>query len=316
MAFVRVYHGSGTTKGNGVMRVTRRTFIKAASVVTAGGVPVPIESMAATSAPTLYVVHGDDPKRMLAAGIEKYGGWPALVKKGKQVTLKPNVAWASLPEQGGNTDPTLVGEAVSSCRKAGASRVAIPEHSCSPAEKSFQMSGVQAAVNKAGGEIYSLEENKRFKEVLIPKGKILKKARVAVDVLETGLLVNMPVAKSHGSCTITGAMKNWMGSVEERKDWHRQGLHQCVADFSTFLVPDLIIADATRIMTTEGPRGPGRMAYPKQLVFGRDPVAVDAYLATLFNLKPFDIAHIRIAHDMKIGIGDLKRVHVVHLEEI
>ena len=40
----------------------------------------------------------------------------------------------------------------------------------------------------------------------------------------------------------------------------------------------------------------------------------DAYLATLFKLKPFGIAHIKIAHDMKIGIGDLKKVNVVHLK--
>ncbi len=298
------------------MKVTRRTFIKTVSMVTAGGVLAPVEAKAAQPKPTIYVVHGEDPKKMLAAGIEKYGGWGALVKKGEQVTLKANVAWASLPEQGGNTDPTLVGEAVASCRQAGASKVVIPEYTCSPAKKSFKMSGVEAAVKTAGGEIYSLGEKKRFKEVFIPKGKIIKKANVAVDVLETGLLVNMPVAKSHSSCTITGAMKNWMGSVEERSSWHKQGLHQCVADFSTFLVPDLIIVDATRIMTTEGPRGPGKMAYPKQLVFGKDPVAVEAYLATRFNLKPFDIAHIKIAHDMKIGVGDLKRVNVVHVNNI
>jgi uncharacterized protein (DUF362 family) len=283
-------------------------------VVTAGSALLPVEGGAAPSKPTIYVVHGDDPKKMLHFGIEKFGGFGALVKKGKKVTLKPNVAWASRPEQGGNTDPNLVGATVSACLAAGASKVVIPEHTCSDAKKAFKMSGVEAAVKKAGGEIYSLGENKKFRKVKIPKGKSITEAEVAVDVLDTGLLINMPVAKSHSSCTITGALKNWMGSVLKRKSWHSRNLHQCVADFSTFLKADLIIADATRVMTTEGPRGPGKMAYPKQLVFGKDPVAVDAYLATLFKLKPFDIAHIKLAHEMKVGIGDLRQVNAVHLD--
>ncbi len=105
-----------------------------------------------------------------------------------------------------------------------------------------------------------------------------------------------------------------MGSVKNRKIWHSSNLHQCIADFSTFIKPSLIIIDATHIMTTRGPRGPGKMAFPNQLVFGTDPVAVDAYSATLFDKQPFDIPYIKIAHEMKIGCGDLTRIHVEHVQ--
>ena len=104
-----------------------------------------------------------------------------------------------------------------------------------------------------------------------------------------------------------------MGSVKDRRAWHNKGLDQCIADFSTLVRPALIVVDATRIMLTGGPRGPGTLAHPNQLVFGTDPVAVDAYAAALFKKKPFDIPHIQIAHEMGIGCGDLSKVNVEHI---
>ena len=109
-------------------------------------------------------------------------------------------------------------------------------------------------------------------------------------------------------------MKNWMGSVRDRRFWHRAGLHQCIADLSTFIRPTLVVIDAIRIMTTGGPRGPGKLEYPNQLIVGRDPVACDAYATTLFGREPFSIPHIKMAHDMGVGCGDLARVNVQTVE--
>ena len=113
---------------------------------------------------------------------------------------------------------------------------------------------------------------------------------------------------------LTLSMKNWMGSVKDRGRWHKAGLHQCIADFSTFIKPSLVIIDATRIMLTKGPRGPGDLAHPGELVLSRDPVAADAYAATLFDKDPMEIPHIKIAHEMGTGCADLKRVKVSRVE--
>jgi hypothetical protein len=43
-------------------------------------------------------------------------------------------------------------------------------------------------------------------------------------------------------------------------------------------------------------------------------VACDAYAATLFKKKPFDVPYIKIAHEMKIGIGDLDKVNVIEVK--
>lgn len=291
----------------------RRDFLKSAVAATAVGSFMPGIVLAGVSSPFVYVVHGMDIKKMIAVGIGRMGGWKAFVKQGKKVTIKPNIAWPSRPEQGGNTAPRLVGECVAACKEAGALEVIVPENPCSDFRRSFPMSGIEDAVEKAGGRMYCAGKSEHFLSVDLPGAKNLKQADVVVDVMDTGCLINLPVAKTHSGATLTLSMKNWMGSVKDRGFFHRNNLHQCIADLSTFIKPSLIIIDATRIMLTEGPRGPGKLDYPNQLIFGKDPVAVDAYASTLFKKDPFDILHIKIAHEMGIGCGDLTKVNVVHV---
>ena len=296
--------------------IHRREFLKtsvAAAAALAAG-PGRLWAADAAPAPRVIAVHGTDIPLMLQTGIAASGGWAAFVKPGGSVTLKPNAGWASTPEQGANTHPALVEACARACLAAGAADVVIPENSCSPSDKSFEMSGIAAAARRAGARLYALEDAGLFQAVEIPRGVKLKSAEIARDLLAADCLINLPVAKSHGGATLTIGMKNWMGAVRDRGFWHRNNLHQCIADFSSRVKAHLNILDATRIMVAKGPRGPGPLEHPNQIVLGTDPVAVDAYAATLFGKEPFAIPYIRIAHDMGIGCGDLARVEVRHLQ--
>lgn len=294
----------------------RRDFLKTAAATAAALAFAPrrLFAEAGASAARVVVAHGTDIPKMLAAGVAALGGWGAFVKPGQKATLKPNAGWASTPEQGANTHPLLVEEAIRAIRAAGAAEVVLPENPCSPAARSFAMSGIGAAAKSAGGRLYEPDDKRDFVDAAVPRGKILRQVAVVRDVLETGCLINMPVAKTHRGATLTLGLKNWMGSVLDRGFWHRSGLHQCIADFATLVRPSLTIVDATRIMVTNGPRGPGELKTPNQLVFGTDPVAVDAYAATLFGMQPFAVPHIQLAHEMSVGCGDLAKVNVQHLE--
>ena len=295
--------------------LNRREFVKtavlAASVTQMNWLK---SAFAATGGSTVIVVTGTDVGRMLEKGITELGGWKAFVNPGGSVTLKPNAAWASLPEQGGNTDPVLVGTCIAACRTAGASRVVVPENPCNPPEQAFSTSGILKAVEEAKGEMYAPREAKHFTNTDFPDGINLKTAEVVTDVLKTDCLINMPVAKQHGGASLSLSMKNWMGSVKDRGYWHRNHLHQCIADFSTLVRPQLVVIDATRIMLTKGPRGPGELAWPHEIILSRDPVAADAYASTLFKKQPFDIEYIKRAHEMGIGCGALDKIEIVRIE--
>ena len=297
----------------------RRSFLKAtAAVAAASALPAPLSAVAqdaAAPAAKVVVVHGTDLSKMLAAGIAKLGGWDAFIKPGMKVALKPNVAWNSQPEQGGNTHPDLIKACVLAAEAKGAATITIPENTCHPEKATFKASGVEEALKGTKARLYR-PAKEDYQEVQIPQGKIVKSAHVPKDILACDCLINMPVAKSHSATTLTLSMKNWMGSVPnaDRQGWHRNGLHQCIADFSTFIKPKLVIIDASRIMLTKGPQGPGDLAHPNEIILSTDPVAADAYAATLFKKEPFDIGYIKIAHEMGIGCGDLKKITIERVE--
>lgn len=295
--------------------IKRRVFLTStASAAAAAALPA-AASGADAAAPTVVVVHGQDIPKMLEAGIAKLGGWSAFVKAGMKVALKPNVAWNSTPEQGGNTHPDLVRACVQAVVAQGAAAVNIPENTCHPEKATFKASGVADALKGTPARLYR-PAKEDYSRVEIPLGKVVKSASVPKDILDCGCLINMPVAKNHSAATLTLSLKNWMGSVtnEDRRGWHRDGLHQCIADFSTFIKPKLVIIDATRIMLTKGPQGPGDLAYPHEIILSTDPVAADAYAATLFKKEPFDIGYIKIAHEMGVGCGDLNKVKIERVE--
>ena len=292
----------------------RRSFLKTVAAA-ASALPVVVRAEGETAA-TVVVVHGKDIPKMLEAGIAKMGGWEKFfTKPGMSVTLKPNVAWNSTPEQGGNTHPDLVRACVLAAEKAGAAKVNIPENTCHDEKSTFKTSGMEDALKGTKARLYRPAPGD-YQKVDVPKGVTCKSAEVPKDVLTCDCLINMPVAKHHSGATLTLSLKNWMGSVSipTRQAWHREGLHQCIADFSTLVKPQLVIIDATRILLTKGPQGPGEQAFPDELILSADPVAADAYAATLFKKEPFDIPHIKIAHDMGIGCGDLSKVKVERVE--
>ena len=302
-----------SSKCNSSVCIRRRSFIKAGSAAVATAAIVP--DVSAETQPKVVVARGTDLAKMVEAGIAKLGGWEKFFKPGAKVALKPNLAWKSTPEQGGNTHPDILRAVVLAAESHKVKQVTIPENTCQPEKETFKASGAIDALKGTKANLYRPKASD-YKEVDIPKGKICTKAKVPKDILDADCVINMPVAKQHNGATLSISMKNWMGSVDNssRRGWHRKGLHQCIADFSTFLKPSLIIIDATRIMLNNGPQGPGDLARPHEIIFSTDPVAADTYAASLFGKKPSDVPHIKIAAEMGIGCADLTKVNIVRVE--
>lgn len=301
---------------------TRREFLKAAvkgaSLLALGAIISPqkifrdTENLfAEAKEPDLYVFEGTDYKKLIQEGFNSLGGIKKFIKPGHYVVIKPNAAWSRKPEEAGNTHPDLVAETARLCLDAGAKKVDVIDHTCDNWQSSFRISGISDAVKLAGGNMISLSEANSFKEITIENAKILKKAKVATQVLEADFFINMPIAKDHSASTLTMSMKNYMGVVKDRLPFHIRGLHQCIADIASFIKPDLIIMDCTRILLTNGPKGPGKVNVLNKIIIGKDHVAVDSLGATFFGFKPQDIDHIKIASSMDIGRLDIENLNIL-----
>jgi len=299
--------------------ISRRTFIKA-SVATGMLLSLdPIDVYAADgTGADVWVVTGADKAKLMRKCLEiiqQNGGFGIGVKN---LALKVNAGWDRKPEDGANTHPELVDAFLKGCKEAGMAKVVLPEFSCHPAQKTFMASGIFEVAKKNGAEMIDLGTDKSsFVKTSLPKAVSLKEAEVSKYFLESYAVVNMPVAKHHSAASLTMAMKNWMGAVKDRGFWHKNNLHQCIADIATLIKPQWTIIDATRTMMDSGPQGPAKVLNtPNCVILSKDQVAADAYTAkTLFPESIWSKAlYIKIAGEMKSGVADLDKMTIKKLE--
>ena len=303
-------------------KITRRQFIKGAAVaVTLPLLPdtLPFYGTLAHAAAEsdLVIAKNGSPTQLLQAAMAPIGGMGRFVKKGQRVVIKANIAWARTPEQACTNNPELMMALIKMCYEAGAKRVAVWDHTCDNYQFCFSRSGLKEAGQKAGADVLSGHGRNVYKQVEIPKAKKLKTAEILRDVLEADVFINFPIPKQHFATDLTLGMKNLMGIIWDMEQLHKIDLHQCIADVNTLRKPDLVVMDAVRILTTNGPKGPGKTVDPGEVIVSTDIVAVDAYGAGFFKNpktgKPFmpeEIRFVKYAYDHGLGEIDLSKVQV------
>ena len=122
------------------------------------------------------MVHGPDPAAITRAAIEALGGMASFVKPGFDVIIKPNICVDyHPPEYAVTTNPTVVATLVTMCLEAGAKRVRVMDYRFGGTpESAYEISGIKAAVEAAGGEM-DIMSYPKYIEVEIPQGKSMKK---------------------------------------------------------------------------------------------------------------------------------------------
>lgn len=260
----------------------------------------------------MVAIRGGQPDEMFDAAIAAYGGMKRFVPRGSRVVVKPNIGWDVPPERAANTNPVLVGRIVQHCRDAGAREVIVFDHTCDNWRQCYANSGIQAAVEAAGGTMLGANSSGYYTQVPLQLGKRLTTTDVHKTLQEADVLINVPVLKNHSSSTITAAMKNMMGAVWDRWYFHRNDLHQCIADLASLRTPDLTVLDAYNVLMRNGPRGVSvdDVVQMQAQVLSTDMVAVDAAGARLYGLQPEDVRHIVIADQMGLGRMDLSQLAI------
>ena len=260
----------------------------------------------------LIAVKGGEPEIMFDRAIASLGGMRNFVPRGSKVLVKPNIGWDVGPEQAGNTNPRLVGRIIEHCLQAGAKEVSVFDHTCDNWTQCYRNSGIERAVKDAGGKIAPGGNEGYYQKVAVPMGSKLTEAKVHELLLDADVFINVPVLKHHSSSMVTIGMKNLMGVVWDRGFWHRNDLHQCIADFMTYRKPALTVVDAYNVMKQNGPRGVSidDVVQLKSLIVSTDPVAADAAAAKIFGMQPTDVRHIQLAAEMKLGKIDLSGLNI------
>jgi uncharacterized protein (DUF362 family) len=265
----------------------------------------------ASAAYDLVAVKNGEPDKLFGAAMEALGGMGRYVRPNQTVVVKPNIAWDLEPERAANTNPILVRRIVEQCRAAGAKTVYVFDNTCDNWRSSYRSSGIEQAVRDAGGTLVSAESERYYHPVEVG-GRRLAAAKEHELILESDVFINVPVLKSHGGATLTVSMKNLMGTIWDRRYWHRNDLPQCIADFAAYRRPDLNVVDAYRVLAHNGPRGVSvrDVTEMRSLLVSGDMVTADAAGARLLGVNPDQVEHIRLARAQGVGRSDLENLAI------
>ncbi len=260
----------------------------------------------------LVAVKGGKPGEMFDKGIDSLGGMKKFVKPGQTVVVKPNIGWDSGPERAANTNPELISRIIQQCFQAGAKDVYVFDHTCDEWTRCYRNSGIEKAAKDAGAKMVPGNDKSYYRAVGIPGGKSLKQTTVHQLVLDSDVVINVPILKSHSGARLSIGMKNLMGVVWDRRYWHRNDLHQCIADFITYCKPQLNVIDAYNVMMKNGPRGisVADVARKHYLIISPDIVAADTAAAKIFGMDPEDVGYIKVADTMGLGKMDLNSLSI------
>ena len=299
----------------------RRSFVKTGLATGAVGMMESTtigRALAAVAVrPDIVAVKGADAFASTNKALQALGGIGRFVSKGSRVGLLINapVNWWL---EGSHTCMEVPLAVAKLCLDAGAKEVvSLPVLSPkfwtdSPLTKAH--ASVVSSIRSCSG---------RTVETKIPDGVRLKSAKLRVELLDVDVLVNIPVAKHHVGTILSGNLKNMMGGAdrETNRTFHAGSdgygdldlLCRCIADLNIVRKPSLCVADATVVLATNGPAGPGDLLKPQKIVVGTDAVAVDAYCARLHQRNPKDILLLNTAVSAGLGRLDIENLVIKEL---
>jgi uncharacterized protein (DUF362 family) len=271
---------------------------------------------APAAVPDLVAVRNGEPDVMFDKAIEALGGIGQFVKKGQSVVVKPNIGWNRPPELGANTNPLLVKRIVEHCIQAGAQKVYVFDNAVDSGVKAYKTSGIEEAAKAGGAIVVPGHSASSYVDVEIPDAEKLKTTQVHELLMDTDVLINVPVLKHHFASQMTIAMKNLMGVVFDRRAYHRKGLNDCIVDFCLHRKPDLNIVDAYRVTMANGPQNarPDDVLLKKMLLASTDIVAVDAAAIKVFGKEPDSIQHVKMGHERGMGTMNLDELNIKKID--
>jgi uncharacterized protein (DUF362 family) len=299
--------------------ITRRKFITTIGVGAVASMSLPaFRSFAKTTSQQveLAVVQGN-PTGAVAIALDLIGGIKKFIHPNDMVLIKPNVSFPSPKNWGSTTNPEVVKAVAQLVIEAGASRVIVADNTMRDGMICFERTGlIDELKDIEKVKVIPLQRESLFEEVEVPDGNAIKTVKIAKLIQRCNVLINLPCAKSHAATDVSFGLKNLMGLIWDREYFHQgTDLHTAIAELATVVRPQLTILDATRALVTGGPTGTGKIQELNTIIASTDPLAVDAYAASLTNwnnrsMNALSIKH--LSHAAKIGVGeiDLDKINI------
>lgn len=241
------------------------------------------------------ITHTDEKHRsqnrvlgLVREAIDLLGGMNAFVTPGQTVLIKPNQTVYYSAEEGCTTDPLVVAALIRLAKEAGARKVQVAESSGGffSSLECMKITGMAAVAEREGAEVIDLGSNETPNRVVhIPDGHVIKDVPLPAPLLDADVIIDVPKAKNHHIEPISGALKNWVGVVNQQWRNHHHGDRDMIArfvDIMTVSRPHLCVVDALIAGEGDGPIA-DLPRWIGCILASTDPVATDVSICRLLG---------------------------------
>ena len=148
----------------------------------------------------------------------------------------------------------------------------------------------------------------------MPDGRVLKRVSTFELAMQAGVIISVPVMKTHDQTDVTLSLKNMKGLVTDadKRRIHQLGVFEGVCDLNALFKPAFALVDGTTAQEGLGPVY-GLPVEMDLIIAGRDLVAVDAITSEIMGFDPQEIRLLRMAAER--GLGVLARHGIVVVGE-
>ena len=219
-----------------------------------------------------------------------------------KVLIKVNFITTKTWDTGATTDPIVV-EAIIRKLKELPVKIYVVESDATitNADDAFETTGMADMCRRNGVEWLNLRHVKDKVKLEVPNGEVLKSITVPRLVTESAI-ISAAKLKTHANTRVTLGMKNMFGLLPDKfkAKYHAKGISNVVVDINTVLQPALTVIDGFVGMEGNGPVS-GTPVPMNLIIAGTDVVATDATAARIMGFNPYEITHIRKAHEKGLG---------------
>jgi uncharacterized protein (DUF362 family) len=178
----------------------------------------------------------------------------------------------------------------------------------------FTSLGIHELGKKFGARVVNLSRGP-YEDISVPAPNLIKTLRLS-SLFSGGLIVSIPVLKTHPWSGITISMKNMYGGVYQReKSIYHNGLEKNIVDINKVIGAHVSIVDATTAVVHGGFKYGLWVGYPPSqldlIIAGRNPVAVDAVGSKILNHTPSSTGHIQLAAKQGMGSCTLEELDIM-----
>jgi len=268
-----------------------------------------------------------------------------FVSPDKTILIKPNLMEVHNAYSGYVTKPEVVRGVIQFLKGAGVKKIIVAEGGNVDTKKCAECCGVSKVAEEEEVDFVDLNYDETT-VVKIPRYLCLPEVRIANTVLQSDLIISVPVLKTHLYATVTLSMKNMMGVMIHNEaparvdkqaihpefwgpgDFERLGREKSMkiiesadrrlVDLVSVVRPGLAVIDAITGIEGNGPSSGRIINSLNVIIAANDPVAADVAGASLMGIDPKKIGHIALAGKRGLGETDMSIIRFlgVPLDEV